>query len=141
MSISKLGKNQKLMKDGVIEFPENGMPYIVGVSCKKCGKLHFPVTTLCTECFSEKLEHTALSQEGTIYTFTTVYIGVKGFKTPYMLAWIDLDDSRLAAMLDWDHERKNEIKSGMKVRLVVDVLRQDADGNDIVGYKFKPIFN
>ena len=141
MSITKLGENQKLMKEGVIAFPENDEPYIVGARCKKCGKIHFPVTTLCTGCFSEEIENTALSQEGTIYTFTTVYIGVKGFKTPYMLAWVDLDDSRLAAQLDWDPARKDEIKSGLKVRLNVDVLRMDDDGKEIVGYKFKPIFD
>ena len=68
-----------------------------------------------------------------------VYIGVKGFKTPYMLAWIDLNDSRLAAQLDWDAERKDEIKPGMKVELVVDVIKQDEDGTEVVGYKFRPI--
>ena len=56
-----------------------------------------------------------------------------------MLAWIDLNDSRLAAQHDWDAERKDEIKPGMKVELVVDVIKQDEDGTEVVGYKFRPI--
>ncbi len=140
MSITKLDKNQRLSKAGIIAFPENGEPYIVGSRCKKCGKLHFPTTTLCTVCYSEELENASLSHEGTIYSVTTVYSGVPGFKTPYLLAWIDLDDSRLAAQLDWDPARNNELTLGQKVRLVVDVLRHADDGCEIVGYKFKPIF-
>ena len=137
--ITKLKENQRLTKEGVITFPENGEPYITGSRCVKCGKLHFPKTTLCTNCYSEEMEDAALDRQGTIYTFTTVYIGVKGFKTPYMLAWIDLNDSRLAAQLDWAAERKDEIKPGMKVELVVDVIKQDEDGTEVVGYKFRPI--
>ena len=129
--ITKLKENQRLTKEGVITFPENGEPYITGSRCVKCGKLHFPKTTLCTNCYSEEMEDAALDRQGTIYTFTTVYIGVKGFKTPYMLAWIDLNDSRLAAQLDWDAERKDEIKPGMKVELVVDVIKQDEDGTEV----------
>lgn len=139
--ITELGENQKLIKNNIIAFPENGEPYITGARCKKCGKLHFPATTLCTSCYSEELEEAPLDREGTVYCFTTVYIGVKGFKTPYMLAWVDLNDSRLAAQLDWDPARKDEITPGMKVRMVCDVLRQDVDGTDIVGYKFRPIFD
>ncbi len=141
MSITKLGENQKLMKEGVIAFPENDEPYIVGSRCK-CGSLHFPKTTLCTDCYSEDVEDAALSRDGTIYALTRVELGVRGFKTPYLLGWIDIDnsDSRLAAQIDFDPERYNELKSGMRVRLTVDVLRMDTDGvTEIVGYKFKPV--
>jgi hypothetical protein len=58
-----------------------------------------------------------------------------------MLAWVDLNDSRLAAQLDWDPARKDEIKPGMKARMVCGVLRQEADGKEIVGYKFRPLFD
>jgi uncharacterized OB-fold protein len=139
--ITALNDNQKLIKDKIITFPDNGEPYITGARCLKCGKLHFPATTLCTSCYSEELETAPLDYAGTIYCSTTVYIGVKGFKTPYMLAWVDLNDSRLAAQLDWDPARKDEIKPGMKVRMVCSVLRQDADGKEIVGYKFRPLFD
>lgn len=141
MSITKLGENQKLMKEGVIAFPDNEEPYIVGSRCKKCGALHFPKTTLCTDCYSEDVEDAALSRDGTIYAITRVELGVRGFKTPYLLGWVDIDDSnsRLAAQIDWDPERYKELKSGMRVRLSVDVLRLDTDGTEIVGYKFKPV--
>ena len=139
MSITQLGENQKLIKEGVIVFPETGDPYLAGSRCVKCGKLFFPSRPLCTECYSEEIEPTALSQEGSIYCVTLVHQGVKGFKTPYVLAWVDLDESRLAAMIECDPERYEELKNGQKVRLLVDVLRVDEDGMEIVGYKFKPV--
>jgi benzoylsuccinyl-CoA thiolase BbsA subunit len=109
MSITKLGENQKLMKDGVIEFPENGKPYLVGSKCKKCGKEYFPARPICLECFSEEMEIIPLSQEGSIYAMTNVYVGIKGFKAPYMLGWIDVGQNRIAAQIDWDPE--NPIRS------------------------------
>ncbi|GHS97334.1 hypothetical protein AGMMS50276_17210 [Synergistales bacterium] len=140
MSIVKLSDNQKLFKEGIIVFPEAGEPYIAGSRCRKCGKLHYPARPLCTECYSEDLEPAALSREGTIYSMTYVNLGVNGFKTPYILAWVDLDESRLAAQIDWDPERIGELKHGQKVRVVADVLRVDANGTEIVGYKFQPVF-
>jgi len=140
VSIVKLGENQKLLKDGVIIFPENGEPYIAGSRCKKCKKLHFPSRPLCTVCYSEELESTPLAQEGSIYSMTLVNLGVKGFKTPYILAWVDLDESRLAAQIDWDPEKIGELRHGQKVRVVISVLRVDNDGKEVVGYKFRPVF-
>jgi uncharacterized OB-fold protein len=140
VGIIKLNENQKLMKEGVIVFPERGEPYIVGSRCRKCGKLHFPARPLCTECYSEDLESTSLGQEGTIYSMTYVNLGMKGFKTPYILAWVDLAESRLAALVDWDPEKIGELRHGQKVRLVIDVLRVEDDGQEVVGYKFQPVF-
>ena len=139
MSVTKLGENQKLMKDGAIAFPENGKPHLVGSKCTKCGKQFFPARPLCTECFSEEMETVALSREGSIYTMTNVFVGIKGFQAPYMLGWIDIDQSRIAALIDWPVEKSDEVKIGQKVELEVDVLRTDETGTEIVGYKFKPI--
>ena len=140
MRLKQLGENQRLIKDGIIMFPESSEPYINGCKCSKCGKEHFPSRPLCTECFGEELEPMALCREGTIYSFTVVHLGVKGFKTPYVLAWVDLGQSRLAAQLLWDAERAAELQPGQKVRLSVDVLREAPDGTELVGYKFEPVF-
>jgi hypothetical protein len=32
-----------------------------------------------------------------------------------------------------------ELKSGMDVELVIDKLREDAEGNEIMSYKFRPV--
>lgn len=140
MAIKRLGDNQQLMKEGIIVFPENDDPYIAGSRCQKCGTLHFPARPLCPKCYSEEMAPAELSREGSIYCFTVVHLGVKGFKTPYILAWVDLDESRLAAQIDWDSQRADELRPGQKVKLSVDVLRPGADGTEIVGYKFVPIF-
>jgi uncharacterized OB-fold protein len=94
----------------------------------------FPEDDVCTECYSEDVEDAALSRDGTIYAITRVELGVKGFKTPYLLGWVDIDNSksRLAAQIDWDPDRFKELKSGMRVHLTVDVLRTADDGAEIV---------
>jgi len=140
MGIKKLAENQVLIKEGVIVFPENDEPYIAGSRCKQCGVLHYPAKPLCTGCYSEETEPAQLSRDGTIYCFTVVNLGVKGVKTPYILAWVDLDESRLAAQIDWDVQRVDELKNGQKVRLSIDVVRIAADGTEVVGYKFAPLF-
>jgi len=139
MGLKQIGENQKVIKEGIIGFSDAGEAYLIGCKCEVCGKEHFPARPLCTECFSEALHPISLSQEGTIYSFTVVHMGVKGFKTPYILAWVDLGQSRLAAQLKWDAERADELKPGQKVRLIVDTVREAPDGTEMVSYMFEPI--
>ena len=52
------------------------------------------------------MKHTRLQDKllagplkGTIYAFTTVYVGPAGIETPYQLGWVDTEDERVFARL------------------------------------------
>jgi uncharacterized OB-fold protein len=140
----KLAENQKIFKEGIIVFPDDTSrePYLAVSKCPKCGKVYFPKKDFCPVCMVEEMEDAALSNEGILYTFTVVHMGVRGFKTPYVLGWVEFPEEkiRLAAQIITDPaEAPQKLKPGQKVKLDIGVLRSQEDGMEIVGYRYKPV--
>jgi uncharacterized OB-fold protein len=65
-------------------------------------------------------------------------VGPKGFKTPYMIGYIDLPEGvRVCAQIeDW---QENSVDCGTEVELCYGVIREDLDGTPVYSYKFKPL--
>lgn len=142
MSITRLKDNQRVFKDGLIRFPDDDKtsPYLLASRCPDCGKVYFPARQFCPGCVCEQLEEIGLSNYGTLYTRTVVYIGVKGFDPPYILGWVDLPEQvRLITQIDYDPQRASELVAGQKLELVIGKLRTLEDGTELVGYKYRPI--
>ncbi|MHC1760007.1 MAG: Zn-ribbon domain-containing OB-fold protein [Negativicutes bacterium] len=140
----KLTDNQVIFKDGIIVFPEDetNEPYLAASRCSQCGKTYYPRKHFCPECTIEEVEDASVNNEGILYTFTTVYQGVKGFKTPYLLGWIDFPEQKLrfAAQIDYDvAEAQAKLKPGQKVKMTIGVLKTLEDGTEVIGYKYKPV--
>ncbi len=119
----------------------DGQSRLIGGKCSKCGKRFFSRRAICPQCFSEeKIEEILLSTRGKIYAFTTVRIPPSlGFEVPYSYGYVDLveDDIRVPAM--FTGYKSGQLRIGMEVTLVIDKLRTDKEGNEIIGYKFRPI--
>jgi uncharacterized OB-fold protein len=140
----KLRDDQKIFREGIIVFPEgeSAEPYLAASRCPKCGKIFFPKKDFCPLCIEEHMDEIALSNEGSLYTFTIVHLGVKGFKTPYVLGWVDFPQEkvRIAAQIVTDPlEAQQRLKSGQTVRLDIGPLRTMDDGTEIVGYRYRPV--
>lgn len=139
----KLADNQVLFKDNIIVFPEDGTkePYLAASRCPKCGKYYYPRKSFCPVCMIEDMEETAVDNEGELYALTTVFLGVKGFKTPYLLGWVDFPQQkiRFAAQIDYEVNKADKLKTGQKLKMTVDVLRTLEDGKEVIGYKYKPV--
>jgi len=63
--------------------------------CLDCGRYHFYPRSLCPHCHSERLEWTAVSGRGTVYSFTVARKPAgPAFAPdlPYVIALIDLDE-------------------------------------------------
>jgi uncharacterized OB-fold protein len=140
----KLAENQRIFKEGIIVFPEEEgkEPYLAAGKCPKCGKVYFPKKDFCPLCMVEEMEDVALDNEGILYTFSIVHLGVKGFKTPYVLGWVDFpkEKTRLAAQILADPtEAPEKLKPGQKLRLNIGVLRNMEDGTEIIGYRYQPV--
>jgi uncharacterized OB-fold protein len=142
MSITRLSESQKVFKEGLIVFPEDGVsaPYLVASRCGECGRIYFPRKPFCPECMNETMENAALPNEGSLYTSTVVHIGVRGFATPYILGWVDIPGPiRLVTQIEYDPQKSADLHSGQKLSLVIGTLRTLDDGTEIVGYKYKPV--
>jgi len=121
--------------------PDNGeKPYLIGFSCKKCGKMWFPKLPICPDCWSDELEKKPLGRTGKLYTYTVMNVPQPGLKAPLAVGYIDFPEGvRVGAQIDMPPEKIGEIKIGMELEVVAGVVRQDSNGNKVISYRFIPV--
>jgi uncharacterized OB-fold protein len=90
---------------------------LLGLKCK-AGHINVPPQPMCSECGAENIELVKLSGNGTVISFTQVFVASSKFasEVPYYLVLINLDEGgRLLGVLR--NARNAEPSSGMKVRV------------------------
>ena len=108
--------------------------------CQKCGEHSFGSLMFCPNCSSSDLETVKLSSQGTLRTYTVIYTPQSGWQgnVPYILGSVELPEGPdiLTEVIDLS---KEEIKIGMKMKMVLRVGGKDAEGNDLIVYKWQPV--
>jgi uncharacterized OB-fold protein len=73
---------------------------LLGSRCDRCGDHAFPARVHCASCGTAAHAETALSGAGTVRGYTEVCLPPHGFREPYLLATVDLDEGpRVIGML------------------------------------------
>jgi uncharacterized OB-fold protein len=130
--------------DGLFaETPEG--PRLLGSRCASCGTPYFPKSALCRapSCDSGAMEDAAFGPKATLWSYTVQHYPPPPPAKydepyePYAMALVDLDEGlRLLARVAVDD--LSQVKAGMAVELVLEPLYTDAQGNDVITWKFKP---
>ncbi len=144
ITMSKDGHEKKSIADitffhpDLLEVPsDGGKPYLKGYRCKACGQLDFPKLRLCPNCWGNDFDVVALSRRGRLYSYSDIYIGQAGMKTPYSFGYIDLPENlRIFAQLEG---QPNTFQCDEEVELTVGPIRGNLDGLPLVSYKFRKI--
>ena len=115
--------------------------YLIGSKCRACGRTFFPRRSVCRVCMrDDTMEETALSTRGKIDTFTVIGVAPVGFKAPYIQAYVDLPEGpRIFSLITGVEPSETALRDGEEVELVIDKIREDENGNDLIGYKFRPV--
>jgi uncharacterized protein len=118
-----------------------GKSYLIGSKCSACGRTFFPKQSVCRVCMrDDTMQETALSTRGKIDTFTVVHVAPMGFKAPYIQAFVDLPEGpRIFSLITGCEPSEEALKTGTEVEMVIDKITEDEKGNDLIGYKFRPI--
>jgi uncharacterized OB-fold protein len=88
----------------------------------------------------DTMREMALSTRGRIDTFTVVHVAPRGFKAPYIQAFVDLPEGpRIFSLITGCEPSEEVLKTGTEVELVIEKITEDEEGNDLIGYKFRPI--
>ena len=88
--------------------------------CDACGRQTFPPRPICPYCWSDRLHWSALSAQGTLYSWTRIHAAPAAFaaEAPYTVGIVDLDTRiRLACRLLGGET--TEWKPGMAVEMAV----------------------
>jgi uncharacterized protein len=130
------------IKQGWFHIPESPdeQPYLIGSKCGNCGFTTFPKVSICHSCMrDDTMKEIHLGPGGKVDTFTVAMQGPPGFSTPYIQAFVTLDEGvRIFTMLEGFKPEPDAIKIGQKVNLVIGKIKVDEQGNDVIGWKFAP---
>jgi uncharacterized OB-fold protein len=136
-------KNIIPFKTGIWVTKKNGESRLVSSWCRNCGEIIFPRREhgYCLHCQQRTLEDRELSPTGVIVAVTKVMQSPAGgyYKgpVPYFFGLVDIDDEvRIETHFDGD---ATKLVSGAKVKLDIQTLYTDDDGNDVKAYTFRPI--
>ena len=134
--------------EGWFTWPPSEEPHLIGSRCKSCGDYFFPKVVACQnpKCMSTDVEEALLSRTGRLYTYTInyyqpppPYIPPDPF-VPYADVVVEFEKEKMkiqgqaASVCDLD-----SLKVGMEMELVLEPLYKDAEGNDVIAWKFKPV--
>jgi uncharacterized OB-fold protein len=142
---SKAAKKQIPVAEGLFYQPTSPeeKPYLIGSRCASCGYTTFPRIPICPRCAKrDTMGEIHLSGKGKIDSFTIVWSPLPGFKAPSVQSYITLSEGITIWSLMTDCEPSEEaLKIGMEVELVIGKVREDAEGNEIISYQFRPVKN
>ena len=86
------------------------------------------------------LEDISLNPRGIIYACTVVHIpSPVGIKAPYTYGYVQIPKNQVRIFALFTGADPFTFKPGQEVELVIEPVRENHQGQFIIGYKFKPI--
>jgi len=114
--------------------------YLIGNKCSVCGYVAFPKRVVCPACIKENtMEEIPLSPRGRIYSYTVLHVPLPGFPAPYIIARTQLPEGpRVTSLITGCEPKEDALDIGTEVELTIGKISEDREGNDIIGYMFRP---
>jgi uncharacterized OB-fold protein len=130
------------IEPGYFTVPDDAQepPRLLGSRCPSCGEHFFPRRLVCAKCLHEGCQDVELGPTGRLWTWTFVHVPLfakkDGSVDAYGVGQIDLPEGpRIQAILVG---AEDDFEIGMELRLELETLSADRDGNDVVIYRFAP---
>ncbi len=115
-------------------------PRLLGSRCRACGEHFFPRRVVCARCLAVGCEDVPLGPDGTLYTWTWVYYPLFNSRRAddggYGVGQVDLPEGpRVQCVLSGG---RDAFRIGMPMRLELESLRENAEGQEVVIFRFAP---
>ena len=136
------GKKQIYIREGC--YREATSPseqsYLIGNKCRVCGYVAFPKRVVCPACIQEDtMEEIPLSPRGKLYSYTVLHVPLPGFPAPYIIGRTQLPEGpRVTSLITGCEPTEDALDIGAEVELTIGKISEDKEGNDIIGYMFRP---
>lgn len=116
-------------------------PYLISTKCKTCGYIAFPKVLACPRCMKpDTMVEAHFGAKGKLDTFSTCNAALPGFPAPSIQAYVNLDDgARIWSQITGTDLSGKDLKIGMEVELVIEKLREESDGTEVMSFKYRPI--
>jgi len=131
------------LKKGLFHIPESpdDKPYLIGSRCRTCGYTCFPRKEACVKCRQNgTTDEIKLGPYGTLETFAVMQVGPPDFPPPYIMGYVRTkEDALVFTLITGCEPRDDALDIGEEMELVIEKIKEDEEGNSLVGWKFKPI--
>lgn len=125
-------------RPGLLQLDEGGGGRLLGSRCPECGACFFPSRRVCSRCLTEGLEPAPLSTRGTVHSCTVVHQAAPGFEVPYALGYVDLPEG-VRVLGQITGIAPGEARIGMEVELSIEPFGENDEGQEVIGYRFRPV--
>jgi len=139
------GGKQVPVGQGLFTWPSDE-PRLIGTHCKSCGDYFFPKTFTChnPKCKEKQIEEVTLSRKGKLWSYSILYypppppfVAPDPF-VPIPIVEVEIPEGLKIIGMTEDCDPK-DLRFGMEMELVVGKLYTDKTGNDMIGWKFRPV--
>ena len=145
MNAGKAARKQVPIMEGVFTFPSS-KPQLIGSKCKTCGTYFFPTTFRCHDpaCQGEEVETVFLSRRGKLWSYTVEYYPLPppyemaGEFEPFGIGQVEFPEGVRVAGIIVECNPERDLRIDMEMELVLGRLYEDDEGNEVMGWKFRP---
>ena len=131
------------IKKGLFHIPQSSTdkPYLVGGRCRVCGYTSFPKQEACVRCRQDGvIEEIKLGPCGTLETFVVMRVGPPDFPPPYIIGFVKTKEgARLFTLITGCEVKDDALDMGQEMELVIERVKEDKEGNNLIGWKFRPV--
>ena len=131
--------------EGLFTWPSDN-PSLLASRCRQCGIATFPVAESCMACSGQDVVIEELPRKGTLWTWTVQRFMPKSpynsnetpeSFTPYGVGYVELPGGvRVEGRLTENDPAKLSI--GMEMELLFDTYRVAENGDEVIGFFFRP---
>lgn len=136
---------QRPIAEGLFTWPA-AKPALLGSRCNDCGVVSFPAAQSCMACSGQDVSVEELPRRGTLWTWTVQRFMPKApynsgeteqtFQ-PYGVGYVELPGGvRVEGRLTENDPAKLQI--GMAMDVVFEPYRREANGDEVIGFFFRP---
>ncbi|MDO8491778.1 MAG: OB-fold domain-containing protein [Dehalococcoidia bacterium] len=115
--------------------------YLIGSKCSNCGYVAFPRRVVCASCVKDDtMKELRLSGKARLDRFTVAHQAPAGMTAPYIQAYVQLEEGPMLYTLVTGVEQKAEaLQLDQPMEAVIEKIREDEQGNDLIAWKFRPV--
>lgn len=114
---------------------------LMGVKCKKCGKVMVPPKPLCENCMAKEVEWIQLKGEGEVISYTIIHVPPTQFASmaPYAVAVVKLVEGPKIPGIIKGVTQPDQLRVGMRVKVIFEQAPLPQTWPQWPRYYFQPI--
>lgn len=117
--------------------PADGRSKLCGSRCRGCATITFPPAAVCSACGGDDVVPAALSETGTLYTYSVLHVGARGWPAPYVLGYVDLPEG--VRVFSHIEAPADDLRIDMSVTLNVRAPILNPEGQEVLAFTFRPL--